>query len=309
MHEYEDCFAAPWPPQREILSDLRDEICTDAYGKSEQVGAFACVFDDWAELPVRVALSEGTATFLAVEDRDETVAARIELPSGNRISVPLEDVRAADGSPAAFLVAAYRLWMGLEPLPRAPAARELTAPPDRESIRNRLLALHANELVDLLGELYDATPAIRVSIHTTLGLPVPAPDEALLAESRAKIGRYVAPGPDDPFQLDAAEELIAHYQLQTRDLRGTADLLLHCLESGNQAINAYGDLFEEFYSTMIKLAYCCADLVEADDRLLQEFRPRLQAVVAGASGVGWGYEDMLFEALVAVALDEEEDDE
>ncbi len=109
-------------------------------------------------------------------------------------------------------------------------------------------------------------------------LPVPTPDEALLAESKAKISRYVAPGPEDSFQLEAAEELVERYERQTADRRGAVDLLVHCLESGNQAIDVYGDLFEEFYSTMIEIAHRCAGLVEADDDLLQEFRPRLHAV-------------------------------
>ena len=95
-------------------------ICTDAYGESEQAGSFACVFDDWAELPVRVSLSEETITFLGVEDRGETLAARIELPSGSRISVPLEDLRPAEASPAAFLLAACRLWLGLDPVRSPP---------------------------------------------------------------------------------------------------------------------------------------------------------------------------------------------
>jgi hypothetical protein len=309
MHEYEDYFAAPWPPEREFLCGLRDEVCTDAHDVSEQVGAFACVFDDWAELPVRVALSQGTATFLAVEDRDQTISARVALPSGNRISVPLEDVLPVEASPAAFLVGAYRLWLGLEPLPRVPSSDEPTAAADRESVRDHLLALQVDELVELLSDLYDAGSSNRVAIHTKLGFPAPAPDEMLLAKNRAKIARYVAPGPDDSFQLEATDELVNRYQRQTADRRGTTDLLVHCLESGNQAIGAYGHLFEEFYSTMIEIAYRCVDLLEADDSLLQEFRPRLRAVLAGAAGVGCGYEDMLFEALVSVALDEEEEDE
>jgi len=177
MHEYDDYFAAPWPPERKLLSDLRDEICTDAYGGSEQVGAFVNAIDEWAELPVQVELSDGSAFFIAVEDRDVTLAARLRLTSGTRLSVPLEDVRPPDASPAAFLVAAYRLWLGLPPLPQAPepVEEERDAPDGWEEVKDRLLTLGPIQLVDLLGELYAAGHANRASIHERLGLQVPDP--------------------------------------------------------------------------------------------------------------------------------------
>lgn len=305
MHEYEDYFSTAWPPGRALLSDLRDEICTDAYGESEQVGAFACAFDDWGDLPAPVALPEGRATFLAVEDRDRTLAARIELPSRKRIAVPLEDVRPVAGSPAAFLVAAYRLGLGLEPLPEVLAStRQPGSPARRGQVRSRLLDMDQDELVDLPGDLYDAAPANRVAIHKRLGLPPSAPDGALLTESRAKIGHEVAPGPDDPIQLEAALELIEHYERQTADRRGTVDLLVHYLEAGNDAIRAYGALYEEYCDSMIGVAQRCVDALDAE--LTDEFLPRLRRVVAGAAGVGWGHEDMLFEIIGQLDWDEVE---
>jgi len=96
-------------------------------------------------------------------------------------------------------------------------------------------------------------------------------------------------------QLEAALELIEHYERHPADRRGTVDLLVHYLEAGNDAIRAYGDLYEEYYDSMIGVAQRCVDALDAE--LTDEFLPRLRTVLAGAAGVGWGYEDMLFEII------------
>lgn len=308
MNDFEDYFAAPWPPERGHLCELRDEICVDAYDESEQVMAFSNAFDEWAQLPVHVAVPSGSASLVAVEDRDVTLAARIQLPSGRCLSVPLEDVRPADGSPTAFLVATYRLWLGLAPVAPTPepANDEHGAAEGWEGVKDRLLELQADQLIDLVGALYTASHANRASIHQRLDLPGVGPDTALVAQGKAKIGHYIDPGADEPFQLEAALDIVEHYRAQTRDPRGTVDLLIHCLESGNEASLAYGDLFEEFHETMAEVADRCGDALEANPDLVVAFLPRLQAAVADAAGGGWGPDDVLVELLDRVTQDEEE---
>ena len=299
MNEFEDYFAAPWPPERGHLCELRDEICIDAYDESEQIMAFSGAFDEWAQLPVHVILSSGSASFVAVEDRGLTLAARIKLPSGSCLSVPLEDVRPEDASPVAFLVASYRLWLGLAPVSPAPepASDEHVAPKDWEGVKNRLQKLQPDQVLDLVGEIYAASHANRASIHERLGLPGVGPDAVLLAEGKEKVGRYIDPGADEPFQLEAALDIVDRYRAQTLDLHGTVDLLVHCLESGNEASLAYGDLFEEFHGVMAEAADRCGDALEANPELVVAFLPRLQAILAGTPGGGWGPEDVLEELL------------
>ena len=51
MHDQEDHFDGPWPPAVDLVRDLVDEICADAYDESEQVVAMFTAFDEWAKLP------------------------------------------------------------------------------------------------------------------------------------------------------------------------------------------------------------------------------------------------------------------
>ena len=98
-----------WPEGE--LDELIEEVLVDAYGDSEQLGAFECVFAD-AGLPV-AAVAVGMACSLdEVEfDGDERrgLVAVITLDGRRRLS--LLDVAITDESDeAARLLAAFRRW-------------------------------------------------------------------------------------------------------------------------------------------------------------------------------------------------------
>jgi len=98
-----------WPEGE--LDELIEEVLVDAYGDSEQLGAFECVFAD-AGLPV-AAVAVGMACSLdEVEfDGDEPrgLVAVITLDGRRRLS--LLDVAITDESDeAARLLAAFRRW-------------------------------------------------------------------------------------------------------------------------------------------------------------------------------------------------------
>ncbi len=264
MHDYEDYFDSQWPPTPDLLRDLLDEVCTDAYGDAEQVGAILTAFDDRAELPRPATLAGTPVVFESVEERDLTLLAQVTLRTRDRVSVPLEDVAPPEGTAAAFLVAGWRLWRGLDPtLPRAPAVQSTPAAPSEPStsdwaeVEHRVQSLSSTELVALIGDLYAASHSNRGRVHQRVGLPPACADHALLAQSKTKLSSYVAPHHDDPFQLPAALDVIEHYSAATSDRRGTIELLVHCLECGNLASEAYGDLFSEFYETIGEVAWRC----------------------------------------------------
>lgn len=115
----------------------------------------------------------------------------------------------------------------------------------------------------------------------------------------------MAPHRDDPFQLEAAVDVIEHYVRTTADRAGIVELLVHCLESGRLATEAYGDLFSEFYDTMLEVAERCADELWDQSELIEVHRERLGTVLRAASRVGWGYGDALYDILGQVLCDED----
>ena len=73
---------------------------------------------------------------------------------------------------------------------------------------------------------------------------------------------------------------------------GTADIMLHYVESGAAFTVEYGDINEPFYLSMERM-YLAALKYLQKNRLLGEFESRCSAIVRNTSGVGWGFHDTL----------------
>ncbi len=100
----------PWSDAE--LDELIEDVLVDAYGVSEQLGSFDCVFAE-AGLPVAAEALGTTCTLHAVEfDGDERrgLVAVTEL-EGHRHRLSLVDITITDNShEAAPLLAAFRKW-------------------------------------------------------------------------------------------------------------------------------------------------------------------------------------------------------
>jgi hypothetical protein len=131
--------------------------------------------------------------------------------------------------------------------------------------------------------------------------------EQLLEQCKAKLARYIAPGPDDPFQLEAVFDVLDLHAAKTGDRPGTIELTVHCLECEQQAMAAYGDLFSEFYDTLLQVAErCCEEMDEAPE-LKASYRTRIEALVSAASRVGYWYGEGLYEVFAQLSWEDEDD--
>lgn len=99
-----------WPDGE--LDELLEDVLVDAYGDSEQLGAFECVFAD-AGLPVAAEVVGMACTLDGVEfDGDERRGpVAVVTFDGRRQRLSLLDVVITDEShEAARLLAAFRRW-------------------------------------------------------------------------------------------------------------------------------------------------------------------------------------------------------
>ncbi len=118
----------------EALDALLEEILIDAYGDDEQLTAFQTTFEDQVALPAD-AFVIGERIFVIGIDYDgnqrrglTATVSRLPPSGGTRrrgggdYVVSLPDVRFSPDSEGARYVAAYRKWLGLEPLPDSGAS-------------------------------------------------------------------------------------------------------------------------------------------------------------------------------------------
>ena len=298
--EIDDILHGAWPPSTDAVRALLDEACVDAYDEYEQTVGMHCVIEDWGRLPCPVVVGGQRGELVEVDQREASLVGLVLLAQVAAVPIPLEDVTPDAGTPAAFMVAMYRLWRGVRPV-----VVEVEQPPPSESdspdwatVRARLEALESADVTALVGKLYSARVGNRRIVHEALGLPPPDTDSELLSAYKRKLARYIAPGPDDSMLLDEALELLDAYQAEAGDDAGLVELCVHGLETGGDAIAAYGSLFSDFYDTMLDVAVRCVDLLnKAEGDLASSYARRLQAVQSAANEADYGYGDRLWDVL------------
>ena len=102
------------------IAALLDEILVDAYGDDEQLWAFRQVIEDNVELPADAFVIGESVSIIAIDydgNSRRELTARCNRADGSRHIVSLAEVRFAVASEPARYVAAYRKWLGLDPLP------------------------------------------------------------------------------------------------------------------------------------------------------------------------------------------------
>ncbi len=106
------------------IDALLDEILVDAYGDDEQLWAIHAVFEDRVAVPADAFVIGEPISVIGFDydgNQRRGLTATCRRQDGGEYAVSLPDVSFPPGSEATRYVAAYRRWLGLEPLPEPPA--------------------------------------------------------------------------------------------------------------------------------------------------------------------------------------------
>ncbi len=113
--EIEDLLGSSWPPTRGVLQQLLEEACVDTYDVNEQLSGIHCIIEEFGALPCACGVRGNRGRLLSVEARETALVGLVDVTGVGVLPIPLEDVVAVPGAPAAFLVGIYRLWLPVEP--------------------------------------------------------------------------------------------------------------------------------------------------------------------------------------------------
>jgi len=117
----------------EELNDLIEQIIVDAYNDDERLSAFAQVFDDEVALPADAFVVGEPVTVLKI-DYDGNVrrglTAKCRREDGSKHLIAACDLVFPEDSAAAGYVAAYRMWLGIEPYPQVSLSKKPKATED-----------------------------------------------------------------------------------------------------------------------------------------------------------------------------------
>ena len=173
------------------------------------------------------------------------------------------------------------------------------------TVERQLATMDQPELIALLRDLFKSSDTAR----TFLTMRVVGSDggETLEKYRKRVVGQFFTARGDGKLDLREARRSIREYQKTTADLVGTIDLMLSYVEAGTRFTNSFGDISENFYSSLESVLGEMVDLLRtpAGRPYYGRFQERLRKLQSAASGIGWGYCDVVLEMLGQLEADAE----
>jgi hypothetical protein len=159
----------------------------------------------------------------------------------------------------------------------------------KRSLRQFLAGRSQEELAVEIVALFDRFDAVKDYYQAQLS----DNDEEVRAKYRAIVEREFTPARGFPrMRLSVARKAVTDYQRVSGSLEGRIDLMLAYVEAGVRCTNAYGDLHEQFYSSMESMYKSAVDLI-VEHKLQPTYERRCWQLVHDTRNIGWGFHDEL----------------
>lgn len=159
------------------------------------------------------------------------------------------------------------------------------------NVKSSLGGKTSSELLALVRDLYELSPANRHFLHARFGSNTQA-----LERYRASIRDALWPDPlgRAGLSVSAGKRLIREYERATGDRAGTVDLMFTFVEAGAGFSQDVGFGEDAWFSSLERML---VQALEGASRLPPETRgalgPRLSALRALVNGMGWGFGDFV----------------
>jgi len=164
----------------------------------------------------------------------------------------------------------------------------------KTSALSRIRNLSKGELIKLVAELVNLRGENRAYVEAKFAKPSELP--TAIEHYKKIIENEFFPKRGDPkMRLTVAKKAITDFKKATNSLEGVLDLMTFYVETGTKFTNTYGDIDEQFYTSMESTFWEVVETLNRtnDTELTWKFRPRLKAIVDDTKGIGWGYYDSL----------------
>ncbi|GBE00930.1 hypothetical protein BMS3Abin08_00354 [bacterium BMS3Abin08] len=148
-----------------------------------------------------------------------------------------------------------------------------------------------SELLKLIADLYSHSAENKSFIHSrySVGGQTLEPYRSIISESL-----YPDVYKKQPIRLSIGKKAISDYFKATKDKAGRLELMVRYLETGNKFTVEFGDIDEQFYSSLESMFERILAVLRKQSADVQEkYFSRLEDVVSSARNIGWGYYDYI----------------
>ncbi len=159
-----------------------------------------------------------------------------------------------------------------------------------KEVKSELNKLDKDALIKHISELYKKFKPVKEYLDFYIN-----PDEKkLLEQYKNKVTEGFFPKRGDNIKLSISRKAINDFKKLGVSQEYLADLLLHFVECGVELTNTYGDINENFY-TSVENTYDKALQIIDKNGLLEKFKARALKIIIDTENIGWGFHDYLEE--------------
>lgn len=158
-------------------------------------------------------------------------------------------------------------------------------------MKSILVDKEKSELFKLIADLCSSSAENRSFIHSrySLGWQILEPYKSIISDSL-----YPDVYENKPIRLSVGKKAISDYFRATKDKVGQLELMVHYLETGNQFTVDFGDIGEQFYSSLESMfRRMVTELKKQPADVQEKYFSRIKDIVFSAKNVGWGYYDYI----------------
>ncbi len=160
-----------------------------------------------------------------------------------------------------------------------------------KDVKSILVKKDKSELLKLIRDLYSYRADNKAFIHSrySIGKHRLEPYRSIISEAL-----YPDVHSNKPIRLSKGKKAISDYFKATKDKAGRLELMVHYLETGNRFTVDFGDIDEQFYSSLESMfERILSELKEQPSDVQEKYHSRLEDVVMSARNLGWGYYDCI----------------
>ncbi len=165
--------------------------------------------------------------------------------------------------------------------------------PTWSDVKPRVVDLHQKQLLKLVADLYRSSKENRAFFHARFGI-----GDDPLAPYKKTIDECMYPDVygHKSIQISKAKKAISSYSKAVGDPLGEIELMVFFVECGNNFTLDFGDIHEGFYVALNGMYQrTIQKVLRLPEEQERDFRQRLEKIMTSASGMGWGYYDILYE--------------
>ena len=155
-------------------------------------------------------------------------------------------------------------------------------------LKKELKKLDKKKLIDLITDLYKKNKSVKefLDFYTSPN------EKELFNKYRDKVFEAFYPKRGFGLKLTDGKKAISEFKKFEPSTKLIADLMLFYVETGVDFTNDFGDIDENFYSSLEKIYVEALTLMRNND-LLEKFANRAGKIIEETSGIGWGFHDYL----------------